>query len=138
MNSKKPRGIRNNNPLNIRIGNNWLGEVAYPTDSVFEQFREMKWGVRAAFIILRNYMERYHLRTIPEIVTRWAPKSENDTLNYIKQVSKLSGFDTSYRFEWTNHGEMLSLFQAMCVVENGEEIKWSEIEEGYNLADGLR
>lgn len=138
MNSQKPRGIRNNNPLNIRIGNNWLGEVVYPTDSVFEQFSDMKWGVRAAFIILWNYMNRYNLRTIPEIVTRWAPKSENDTLNYIKQVSKLSGYDTSYRFEWTNRGEMCSLFQAMCVVENGVQIKWADIEEGYNLAGGLR
>ena len=134
MRCKKPRGIRNNNPLNIRIGNRWLGEVQYPTDTEFEQFREMEWGVRAAFIILRNYMKRYNLRTIPEIVTRWAPKSENDTLNYIKQVSKNSGYDTSYRFEWSNAREMCALFQAMCIVENGEPIPIQKIAEGYELA----
>ena len=41
---KIPRGIRNNNPLNIRVGNNWKGEVSQPTDHTFEQFTEMKWG----------------------------------------------------------------------------------------------
>ena len=138
MNSKKPRGIRNNNPLNIRIGKNWMGEVAYPTDTVFEQFSEMRWGVRAAFIILRNYMNRYYLKTIPEIVNRWAPKSENDTLNYIKLVSKNSGFDTSHRFDWYNQKEMFALFQAMCIAENGVPITTQEIAEGYNLALGLK
>lgn len=134
MNYKKPRGIRNNNPLNIRIGNRWKGEVDNPSDTQFEQFKEMKWGVRAAFIILGNYMERYNLRTIPEIVTRWAPKSENDTLNYIKLVSKYSGFDTSYRFDWLRQDEMVALFVAMCFVENGSPIDIRDIVAGYELA----
>jgi hypothetical protein len=49
MNSKQqsiPRGIRNNNPLNLRVGNNWKGEVAGISGLTFEQFTEMKWGVR--------------------------------------------------------------------------------------------
>ena len=32
---KTPRGIRNNNPLNIRVGNNWEGVVSQPTDHTF-------------------------------------------------------------------------------------------------------
>ena len=42
-----PRGIRNNNPLNIRIGNQWLGERANPNDPAFEQFVAMEYGIRA-------------------------------------------------------------------------------------------
>lgn len=137
MSSKKPRGIRNNNPLNIRIGNSWQGEVQYPTDASFEQFVEMKWGVRAAFIILRRYMKRYGLRTIPAIVSRWAPRNENDTLNYIKRVSELSGYDTTYVFTWENRDEMRDLFKAMCIVENGEPIDNKVIEKGYDLAEYL-
>lgn len=133
MNCKKPRGIRNNNPLNIRIGNSWLGEVQYPTDASFEQFVEMKWGVRAAFVILRRYMKRYNLRTIPEIVSRWAPRNENDTLSYIKRVSELSGYDTSYVFTWEKKEEMRELLMAMCIVENGQSISYKEIEDGYDL-----
>lgn len=133
MSSKKPRGIRNNNPLNIRIGNSWLGEVEYPTDASFEQFVEMKWGVRAAFIIIRRYIKRYGLRTIPAIVSRWAPRNENDTLSYIKRVSELSGYDTSYKFTWEKKEEMRELFMAMCIVENGQSISYKEIEDGYDL-----
>ena len=59
-----PRGIRNNNPLNLRVGNNWKGEVSQPTDHTFEQFTEMKWGVRAAFIVLRNYIKRHKCNTV--------------------------------------------------------------------------
>jgi hypothetical protein len=44
-----PRGIRNNNPLNLRVGNNWKGEVSQPTDHTFEQFTEMKWVVRTGY-----------------------------------------------------------------------------------------
>ena len=39
-----PRGIRNNNPLNIRIGNQWLGERPCPNDPSFEQFVSMECG----------------------------------------------------------------------------------------------
>ena len=33
-----PRGIRNNNPLNIRKGCNWKGERHPQTDKAFEEF----------------------------------------------------------------------------------------------------
>ena len=51
-----PRGIRNNNPLNIRRspGQTWQGECPVQTDKAFVQFRSMKWGIRAAFIISQS------------------------------------------------------------------------------------
>lgn len=136
MNSKVPRGIRNNNPLNIRIGNRWKGEVTIPTDKQFEQFTDMKWGVRAGFIILRNYILRYKLKTIPEIISRWAPDNENDTANYIKAVCKLSGFDENYQFDWWARNDMYALFHAMCKVENGTDIEHKDVTQGYGLAIG--
>ena len=81
-----PRGIRNNNPLNIRIGNTWLGERRNPTDNQFEEFDSMKYGYRAAFCILRRYIRRYHLDTVAKIISTWAPASENNTLKYIDTV----------------------------------------------------
>ena len=59
MEKKLPRGIRNNNPLNIRKGNNWKGEVSSSTDGEFEQFVSMQMGIRAGFKILKNYMTGY-------------------------------------------------------------------------------
>lgn len=134
MKSSTPRGIRNNNPLNIRIGNAWFGEVPKPTDKVFEQFMEMKYGVRAAFILLDRYINHYKLNTIAKICTKWAPKSENNTLKYIETVSQVSGIDVTQRLKFDDRPTMLKLFKGMCVAENGCKIDDCDIEAGYELA----
>ena len=81
-----PRGIRNNNPLNIRIGNQWLGERANPNDPAFEQFVAMEYGIRAGFVLLRRYIRHYKRTTIAAIIEAWAPASENNTQRYIDMV----------------------------------------------------
>ena len=45
------RGLRNNNPLNIRKGNDWQGETK-GSDPSFETFQSMAYGYRAAIKIL--------------------------------------------------------------------------------------
>lgn len=129
-----PRGIRNNNPLNIRIGNDWRGEVWRPDDKDFEQFVDMEYGCRAAFIILRNYIIRHKLDTVPKIIKRWAPSSENATEKYIKAVLEQTQFDESTVLSWQNKDQMCRLFLAMCYVENGVVIDTSVIEKGYDMA----
>jgi len=134
MKSSIPRGIRNNNPLNIRIGNVWFGEVSEPTDQSFEQFCQMRYGVRAAFILLYRYIHRYKLDNIAKICTRWAPKSENDTLRYIETVSKVSGIDVTQKLKFDDRMTMLNLFKGMCMAENGCVIDDCDIVAGYELA----
>ena len=131
---KIPRGIRNNNPLNIRIGNNWQGEKLPNTDGSFEQFTEMKYGLRAAFILLRNYINKYGLNTIEKIIKRWAPSNENNTKEYIRRVCKQTGFDRSMHIDASNSCQMIALAEAMCVVENGQEIPLEDIVNGWLLA----
>lgn len=134
--SKLPRGIRNNNPLNIRIGNNWQGEVAKPTDLQFEQFTEMKYGVRAAFKLLHNYIERYKLNTIEKIVRRWAPSSENNTEAYIKHVCEWTGFGRTQVLHTNKPFEMLWLLIAMGVQESTQmfaEQYFDDVLEGWLL-----
>ena len=135
--SKIPRGIRNNNPLNIRVGNDWKGEVSDPTDHTFEQFTEMKYGVRAAFVVLHNYIVRHKINTIEKIVSRWAPSSENDTKAYINSVAKWMEQDPSTEVNWHNKPQMYMLVEAMCMQENGECIDLEYIVEGYELANQL-
>ena len=81
--NEKPRGIRNNNPGNIRNSeaNEWLGEVASKEkqDEDFEEFQDMAHGVRAMMRLLVNYQRNYNLNTIRELIGRWAPRNENDT-----------------------------------------------------------
>ena len=131
---KIPRGIRNNNPLNIRIGNKWLGEVPCPTDNQFEQFTKMEYGVRAGFLLIKRYIERYHLNTIFLIVSRWAPPSENKTDAYIASVVKLSRIPANKELRFYDYDEMITLVDAMIVVECGQHIDKDIISKGYMLA----
>ena len=71
----EPRGIRNNNPLNIRrSGDKWQGLKTLQEDRDFFQFETIELGWRAAFVILcKTYYGKYKLKTIRGIVSRWAP-----------------------------------------------------------------
>ena len=88
-----PRGIRNNNPLNIRRGKDqWKGLRALQTDSAFCQFETLEYGWRAAFYLLtRTYYHKYRLYTIRMIINKWAPPNENQTAKYIENVCRLTG-----------------------------------------------
>ena len=89
----KQRGLRNCNPLNIRrTADLWQGLAERQPDPEFFTFRSMAWGYRAAFIVLRTYCHKYGLRTVRDIIARWAPPEDgNDTENYIRKVCVLTG-----------------------------------------------
>ena len=129
-----PRGIRNNNPLNIRIGNTWLGERANPTDPAFEEFVAMEYGVRAAFIILRRYIKRYHKDTIASIVSTWAPANENNTQRYIDHVCAQMALDPTEPIKYEDKETMCKLVAAMAKVECGQSIPEIAIMKGYDMA----
>lgn len=131
---EKPRGIRNNNPLNIRIGNVWLGEVKENTDGEFEQFTSMLYGLRAAIVLLRRYICHYHLNSIAQIVSRWAPRSENYTSQYIKFVSKRVEIDDDAKIDFTDKITICKLVEAMAYYECGTLIDYGAIEKAYDLS----
>lgn len=81
------RGIRNNNPLNLRRGSSWLGLVSGSPDPQFCTFVSMPYGIRAALVTLRTYHYKYHCNTIESIINRWAPSSDgNDPSRYVAMV----------------------------------------------------
>lgn len=134
----KPRGIRNNNPLNIRKGNNWLGEKSPQTDKEFEQFESMTMGVRAGLKILRNYITGYDghrkpIDTIEGIITRWAPPSENNTRKYIDRVSALTGIHPRQTIWFNRRRDIVAIVDAMIRVECGQPIDTKIIESAYDL-----
>ena len=84
----KTRGLRNNNPGNIRrTGERWRGMAPYQPDPEYVTFVSPLWGLRALARVLRTYHERHGLKTVREIITRWAPPTENDTESYIRSVA---------------------------------------------------
>ena len=134
MNKAIPRGIRNNNPLNIRIGNVWLGEVLDPTDPDFEQFTSMTYGVRAGFVLIRRYIRHYHRTTVPQVIAAWAPSTENNTNAYVDRVCQLSGIQPDEQLKYENIDQMIRLVDAMIVVECGQHISEQHIRDGYRFA----
>jgi len=114
------RGLRNNNPLNIRrTDTKWWGQSKEQTDKSFVQFSAMHYGFRAAFIIIRTYMTKYGLCSVEQIVNRWAPPVENDTEAYIKTVCQWSGLKRDEMLRFSDINQMLNLMMAMTYVENG-------------------
>lgn len=120
-----PRGIKNNNPLNIRRSKDqWQGLSKTQGDRSFCQFEALEYGWRAAFHLLtRTYYHKYRLYTIRGIVSRWAPPSENNTEAYIANVSRLTGIDPDEPLgipsEKPSRWMMLGL--AMAIQENGTD-----------------
>ena len=129
-----PRGIRNNNPLNIRrTFQNWKGKRANYTDEVFEEFESLTWGLRAGFKLLHTYMTVYKLRTVKSIISRWAPSNENDTERYITYVSRAMCVLPNQIIYFSDRNKMVELVRAMCTMECGVVVSYSEITVAYDI-----
>ena len=133
------RGIRNNNPLNIRrSGDKWQGLMALQQDREFFQFETMAYGWRAAFVILcRTYYKKYGLKTITDIIYRWAPPKENNTMAYIRRVSGYIsiGPDRQLGDPATHPTQWMLLAVAMAVVECGTaRLDYLSMLKGFSLA----
>ena len=126
------RGMRNCNPLNIRrvAGTRWKGQRTEQTDREFVQFSSVEYGIRAAFCILDTYRRKYQATCVEDIITRWAPPSENATSEYIRTVCRLTGFGGKERLE---ESQLPALVCAMAFVECGAHISKETILKGYNL-----
>ena len=137
--SKLPRGLRNNNPLNIRrSGDKWQGLRVLQEDREFFQFSEMKWGWRAAFRLLcHTYYGKYKLRTIRAIITRWAPPKENNTEAYIRSVTDRIGIgpDKELGDPQTHPTQWMMIGIAMAIVENGTtNLDYLSMLKGWEIA----
>jgi hypothetical protein len=137
METKKllPRGLRNNNPLNLRRaeGVKWQGQRMEQTDPAFVQFDSPAWGLRAAFKVLARYIDDYHLRTVAAIIGRWAPPSENDTAAYARSVLLYGRLGGNEVICSASADQMKRLVAAMARVENGQAPAPQQVDEGWSL-----
>ena len=134
-----PRGIRNNNPLNIRRGKDqWKGLRAQQQDAAFCQFETLEYGWRAAFYLLtRTYYHKYRLYTIRKIIGKWAPPGENQIEAYIRNVSRLTGIDPDEPIGIPSDqpARWIMLGLAMAIQENGpDSIDHFALLRGWTLS----
>ena len=125
------RGIRNNNPLNIKISDNrWIGKINPSKDKVFEQFDLMEHGIRAGLIVLRTYIRKYDLTSVDAIINRFAPECENNLHNYtdyIKKHLRFYGFDSSDNIVFGSD-KFKRVVQAMLMFESRLDFPISAIQ----------
>ena len=134
------RGIRNRNPLNIRISNNhWVGKIP-GTDKAFETFDTMTHGVRAAMVCMRTHVRRAG-GTLPmkDLIAKWAPSSDgNNPSVYAACVilfCKCWGIelDTEWPVDVKNQQKFCAMVRAMAKVECGQDIGMTVINDAYKL-----
>ncbi|WP_185965303.1 structural protein [Flavobacterium franklandianum] len=119
------RGIRNNNPGNLIITSiAWLGKIPIPqnTDKKFEQFSSMELGIRAMFKDLINDINKGK-NTVRKLINEYAPPSENNTAQYIKDVCQSIGVQPDQQITSINQSFLLKLGKAVIKKENGTDSK---------------
>jgi hypothetical protein len=145
-----PRGIRSNNPGNIRVGDPWQGLMprdqmndAQKREKEFCVFLEPKWGIRALCRLLIAYKDKHKLDTVRGIITRWAPPkgkvgSKTYTQNteaYIAQVSVALGVSDLTKIDVYQYDIAKPLVKAIIKHENGvQPYDDDTINEGIRLA----
>lgn len=135
--ANQPRGLRNNNPGNIRRGNTpWEGKIPLDQskDKSFEQFKCWKYGVRAMIKLLQTYIGRDGRDSIYKILSAWAPPNENNTSEYIRWVSQKTGIAADARIAKTDKDKLRKITKAIAWKENGRDcVSDEEFNEAWNM-----
>lgn len=129
-NPSDPRGIRNNNPLNLEY---LPGQDASASDGRFGIYPSMEAGVSAAANQLKIYRDKYGLNTVRDIVNRWAPPGENNSGAYSRDVARSMGVDPNAQLNLNDPQIMGALIRAMARVENGRDIDPNTVQRGINV-----
>lgn len=132
------RGIRNNNPFNLKKGSTWKGERPNQADPTFEEFTSMEMGIRAGLKLIRNHVtgfggQRKPMNSIAKLIAVWAPPTENNTVEYVRTVSKLSGIPKTRTIFPDDRRALIAIAKAMTRVECGVDIPMSYFESAYDL-----
>jgi len=131
-----PRGIRNNNPGNIRLSKTlWQGQkpghsgpdinsgtagAAPQPDPDFVEFTMPLYGLRALMKTLLTYYLKYNLNTVQSLINRYAPPHENATDAYTYEVAKVLNVKRTDTIDVSSKQTLITLAQAIVVHENGQ------------------
>lgn len=116
-----PRGIRNNNPGNLNFMHQ-KGAVLEPgSDARFAKFPSSKEGLKALAIQLVRYYNVYNINTIKDIVSKWAPSSDNNnTTIYAKNVARYVNTEPTTQIKLTDLDILTKIMEAIILMENGQ------------------
>lgn len=137
------RGLRNNNPGNIRA----TSANQPQDDDGFRTFATMDEGIAAANNQLNIYAKRDGINTVSGIVSKWAPKNENDTAAYIASITSQTGIDPGKQLTEADRASVLaamfrhetnSLAPDTASVADALSLRGSTVDVGATAAAGSR
>lgn len=131
----QPRGIRNNNPGNLRKNDSdkWQGLADAQDDPSFFVFKDPTYGIRALARTLVAYQDQHDLHTTRQFITRWAPATENDTGAYVNAVA-VDGLPDAPR-DMHVYEDLKFMVVGIITHENGSNpYTAAQIDKGLTLA----
>ncbi|BEM86834.1 hypothetical protein SME46J_13040 [Serratia marcescens] len=125
--ANEPRGIRNNNPGNLNyVGQNGatLEEHATPRfarfNSAFEGFAALGKQIKAYYNGTSKAAGYQKLQSVEDIISRFAPASENNTQSYINKLSKMLGVGRGDSLNIQDPQVLATLMNGITQIENGK------------------
>lgn len=121
-----------NNPCNIRKNRIiWLGQLN--SNEPFCSFDTLEHGLRAVFKIISSYHKRGYI-TISDIISHYAPPSENDTQAYINFICNHVNYYSIAYVDLSNKELLKSIVRYMCLFESRTVVTDSVLNSAYLLA----
>lgn len=120
-----------NNPANIRYSSlsNWLSQ-SKPING-FCTFTAPEYGIRALMYILHTYYFKYHCESVGEVISRYAPPTENCTDRYITFVCQRMFMKSTDKFSW-NVNYVTILVKAICIYESNSNYSCRYLRNIYS------
>lgn len=128
-----PRGLRNNNPLNLTYVAGQPGVQG--SDGRFGRYATPEEGIAASVRQLQMYGQR-GLTTPTQIIGQWAPPSENNTGAYVAAVSRAAGLDPNQPVDLSDPAVVSRLVGAMAQHENGRPLDPAVVQRGVQMGLG--
>lgn len=136
------RGVRNNNPGNIDFNkaNDWQGQLGLELKigagtPRFARFDTPENGIRALGKLLLTYQRKHGLKTVEQIISRWAPSTENNTRSYADAVAKAMQVTAHANINLGSTAMLRPMVEAIIRHENGyNPYVRGEIDEGVRRA----
>ncbi|WP_109076230.1 MULTISPECIES: structural protein P5 [unclassified Azospirillum] len=120
MSKALPRGIRNNNPMNLKdFGIDWNGLVGNDGKGMCV-FDKPENGLRAGMKDLVNDYKKKGFDTVEKLMAEFAPPSDkNPTSAYAAFVARRLGVAIDGRINLTEPDMLVSFAKAIVAFENG-------------------
>lgn len=108
------------------------------SDSSFCQFESMAYGIRAAFVLMRNHINgfkdtRRKQNTLQKLISVWAPPSENATQRYVDAVASKVGISKDTIINPDDRALMIQIAREMAFVECGQYVDSKYFASAWDL-----